>query len=83
MESLNNLCKSEYRVRRELVAGSLEVYPINNYGAVEIGVHRFYETGKGQKEKLVGIAKFVHIWQKKDGEWKISRVISYDHKPAQ
>lgn len=29
----------------------------------------------GQKEKLDGIGKFVQIWQKKEGEWKISRVI--------
>src|SRR6266705_59564 len=26
-----------------------------------------------------GTFRFVHIWQKKDGEWKISRAISYSH----
>ena len=34
----NNLCG---KVTRQLVAGALEVYPLNGYGAVEIGVHRF------------------------------------------
>jgi hypothetical protein len=67
-------------MRRELVEGSLEVHPIQGYGAVEIGVHRFYSTDPGQKERLTATAKFVHVWQKKDGNWKISRVVSYDHR---
>jgi ketosteroid isomerase-like protein len=73
-----NLCgDSNNRVRRELVAGSLHVYAINNYGALEIGEHRFHLTQKGQQEKLDGIGKFANLWQKKDGEWKMSRVFSY------
>lgn len=71
----NNICG---KVRRELVAGSLEVYPLRGYGAVEIGVHRFHHPGKDKTEP-VGEAKFVQIWQNKDGEWKITRVISFDH----
>jgi ketosteroid isomerase-like protein len=73
-----NLCgENSNKVRRELVRGSLEVHPINNYGAVQTGEHRFYLTQKGQKEKLDGIGKFVMLWQKRDGEWKISRVVSF------
>ncbi len=34
----NNICG---KVHRELVQGSLEVYPLAGFGAVEIGVHRF------------------------------------------
>jgi len=26
-----------------------------------------------------GVAKFVMLWQNKDGAWRITRVISYDH----
>jgi ketosteroid isomerase-like protein len=62
---------------RELVEKSLEVYPIKDYGAIEIGSHRFCHMEKGQNE--CGTFKFVHIWRKKDGEWKISRAISYSH----
>ena|SRR5215204_3160542 len=29
-----------------------------------------------------GVAKFIHLWQYKDGAWKITRGISYDHAPA-
>lgn len=79
-----NLCgDGTNRVRRELVKGSLEVHPINNYGAVEIGEHRFYLTQKGQREKLDGIGKFVNLWQKKDGQWRMSRVLSYGFRPGE
>jgi hypothetical protein len=42
-----------------------------------MGSHRFYQAVKGGD--ATGIAKFIHLWQKKDGVWKITRVISYDH----
>jgi hypothetical protein len=74
----NNICG---KVTRQLVAGSLEVYPLHGYGAVEIGVHRFYHPGM-QDHGAVGEAKFVTLWQYKDGAWKVSRVISYDHETA-
>jgi hypothetical protein len=64
-------------LRRELVKGTLEVYPIPGYGAMEIGSHNFCHTENGKQD--CGTFKFVHIWQKKDGKWKISRVVSYDH----
>jgi len=73
----NNICGKVYRV---LVPETLEVYPLNGYGAVETGVHRFYHPGRDSTES-VGEAKFVQIWQNKDGAWKITRVISYDHHP--
>jgi len=74
----SNICG---KVTRQLVKGSLEVYPLKAYGAVEIGVHRFYHPG-AQDHDVVGEAKFVHLWQYKDGAWKVSRVISYDHELA-
>ena len=72
--------ESERRVRRELVKGTLEVYPIKDYGALEKGTHRFYAAEKGQSEKLSSEAKFVQIWQEKNGIWKITRIISYGHE---
>ena len=70
----NNICG---KVTRKLVKGSLEVYPLKGYGAVEIGVHRFHHPGV--QNDVLGEAKFIHLWQFKDGAWKVSRVISYDH----
>jgi hypothetical protein len=76
LESIKkNICG---KVTRELVAGSLEVYPMHGYGAVEIGTHRFHHPGE-QDHDVLGEAKFVMLWQYKDGAWKITRVISYDH----
>lgn len=73
----NNLCD---KVHRELVPGTLEVHPLKGYGAVEIGVHRFLHPNNPSDG--VGEAKFIHIWQLKDGAWKITRVISIDHHSA-
>ena len=80
LEAFKKNFESERRVRRELVKSSLEVYPIKDYGAVETGIHRFYATEKGQQEKLSSEAKFVQLWQKKDGEWKLTRIISFGHQ---
>jgi len=74
----NNLCG---KVKRELVPGTLEVYPVAGYGAVEIGVHRFLHPWE-QDHGVVGEAKFIHVWRYKDGMWKITRVISVDHHEA-
>jgi hypothetical protein len=74
----NNLCG---KVKRELVPGTLEVYPMNGYGAVEIGVHRFLHP-YAQDHGEVGEAKFIHLWRLKDGKWQITRVISFDHGAA-
>jgi len=65
------------QLRRELVKGTLEVYPIPGYGAMEIGVHTFCHNENGRQD--CGSFKFVHVWKKTNGEWKISRVVSYGH----
>lgn len=64
-------------MRRKLLAGSLEVYPIKDYGAIEIGSHQFCHLEKGKNE--CGTFRFVHLWRNSDGVWKISRVVSYAH----
>jgi ketosteroid isomerase-like protein len=70
----NNICG---KVERTLVPGTLEVHRLKGYGAVEIGVHRFRKAG--DDNDVGGEAKFVHVWQNKDGVWRVTRVISYDH----
>jgi hypothetical protein len=79
LNSIRYRCNSKAKVRRELVAGSLEVYPIANYGAIEIGIHNFYYTEPGKTEQLDGSFRFLHIWIYRNNDWKISRVVSYDH----
>ena len=69
------------RVTREIVPGTLLVYRLEGYGAMEVGVHRFHDPGHDDTEP-VGEGKFIHLWQYKDGAWKITRIISYDHHAA-
>ena len=66
------------KVRRELLAETLRIYPIKGFGAVEEGEHRFCEISTGACE---GIAKFLMIWRKERGNWVMTRVISYGHRP--
>jgi len=68
-------CPRGRGITRELIPGTLRVYPINDYGAVQMGMHRFVEKGSS----TATVAQFVHLWRKKDGVWKISRVLSFEH----
>jgi ketosteroid isomerase-like protein len=70
----------DYRARRELVRGTLKVYPLNNYGAVETGVHRFFQLLPGKPEKLIEVSQLTHVWKKEGDVWKLARVLSYDHR---
>jgi hypothetical protein len=69
-----NICG---QTTRELVPGSLQAFPMKGYGALETGVHRFNHPGHPEIDQ--GEGRFIHLWQFKDGAWKITRVISYDH----
>ena len=75
--NFSNMFKNENRLTRKLVKGTLEVHPIKDYGAIETGMHEFRHMENGKEE--IGTFKFLMIWQKKDNQWKISRVVSYDH----
>ena len=70
-----------FRLRREAIAGTVKVFPMNNFGALISGEHLFYINEKGKKEYLDGYGKFTHLWKYVDNTWKMSRVISYDHGP--
>lgn len=76
-ESKNN---SSYTIRRELLKNTLEVYEIAGFGALETGIHQFTEISNGNK--TITQAKFIHLWKKHKGNWVITKVFSYDHKPV-
>lgn len=78
MESFKKMFASNTAspLKRTLV-GNIEVYPLKDFGAIEVGVHQFTHVENGKEE--VGVFKFVQIWELKDGAWKMTRVISYDH----
>ena len=62
---------------RELVPGTLEVYPIKDYGAIQIGAHRLCHTEDGKAD--CGTFRFVQLWRLKDGAWKVARDVSFGH----
>lgn len=62
---------------RELVAGSLKVYPVKDFGAIAQGVHRFCQIDTGACE---GLADFVVVWKQDGDRWQVTRVLSYGHR---
>ncbi|WP_300359114.1 nuclear transport factor 2 family protein [Fluviicola sp.] len=80
------LCKSPatYQSRRELIAGSTEVFPLYKkgklYGAIQHGRHNFYENLKGKPERFASTARFTHVWLLENGVWKLNKGLSYDHQ---
>lgn len=82
MQKKNFCGEHPFYLRREPVPGSMKVFPMNNYGAVQTGEHVFYVKGEDGKEVLDGRAKYTHLWKYENDQWRIARVISYDHGPA-
>ena len=67
------------KFRRELVPGTLKVFPIKGFGAIAQGSHRFCQVASGTCE---GMAEFTTIWRQQDGRWLMTRVMSYGHRSA-
>jgi len=84
--SVAALCEStrvsHTHLRRELVESSLQVFPLHDDRALEIGDHRFHERDAKGVEHWTGQARFIQVWRRVDGRWLAERVISYDHRPA-
>jgi hypothetical protein len=71
-------CPRDNGVTRSLVPGSLEVFPMNDYGAIQMGRHVFARKGEPGSE----VARFVHLWKQDKGVWRLARVLSFDHRPS-
>lgn len=84
--SLERVCAhtegGAWSMRRELVPGSLQVFPMHDDRALEMGDHHFYERSGQAAERRTGGGRFIILWRKVDGAWLMERVISYDHTAA-
>lgn len=69
-------CPQSHGVTRTLLPGSMRVYPIDGFGAVQMGVHRFDERGASTST----LTRFVHVWRLDRGAWRLARVLSLDHR---
>ncbi|MET1259592.1 DUF4440 domain-containing protein [Flagellimonas sp. DF-77] len=84
MKDMAIFCGEEQRsrqpLRRELTPGTLRVFPMDNYGALEFCDHIFYLQINDGTEKVVGSGRMTAIWKEVEGAWKLARVVSYDHQ---
>src|SRR5688572_10341843 len=73
-----------WRSRRELVRDTLRVDPVPGHGAIEDGVHLFYERQGDGPEKRVGRARFTQLWTLgTDRRWRLARIFSFAHEKAE
>ncbi|WP_448549372.1 nuclear transport factor 2 family protein [Thalassotalea fusca] len=70
-------CDKKLGLTRTLIADTLKVFPIQNFGAIQEASHQFCHMENGKND--CGVFKFVHIWKKDGLDWKLFRVVSYDH----
>jgi hypothetical protein len=73
----DRMFKSPEAPRRELVPGTLRVFPIPRYGALEVGSHRFCHVENGKDD--CGVFDFSQVWQKQGDRWRATRILSYGH----
>lgn len=78
LQATENMFNSGTDLSRELLPQFTEVHPIPGYGAIQTGQHRFCHTAQNGKPDC-GVFKFLHIWKQQDGNWQITRVVSYGH----
>jgi len=71
------LCANGPQLRREVKEGTVQVYPLKGIGAIISGEHSFYIGDSHDSD-----AKFTHLWTLENDSWKMSRILSYDHKLA-
>lgn len=71
------MSKQSPDIHRDLVPGSLEVYPVPGYGAIEVGAHRFCHRENGKLD--CGTFKFTMLWRQQGQAWHVTRVVSYGH----
>jgi hypothetical protein len=83
MDSLlfNAFNSRDIKTFEKLFSEDLEFYHdkggVTGYSAIEIGSHTFCHLENGKQE--CGTFKFMHIWKRTGNDWKITRIISYDH----
>lgn len=86
VNNIEGIRELPFKTWRTLVDGSMEVFPLymNNrqelYGAIQNGTHDFYQQNEGEKSRKTNTAKFTHLWIIENDEWKLKRVLSYDHR---
>ena len=66
-----NICG---KVRRELIAESVEIHEIKGFGAVAIGLHKFYNSE--EPDAISKPSRFITLWKNQGDSWKMHRIVS-------
>jgi hypothetical protein len=82
-----HLCGNNgWRLRREAEAGTERVFLLRKggevYGAIVTGEHVFYVIPPDKPEFLDGHANFTHLFLKRGNDFKMARILSFDHHAA-
>ena len=75
VEDFRNLFRDDPPKLRRLEPGSMEIYPLEGYGAVVICLQRYCHRD-GDGETCSPPARAVMVWRKEGTTWRISRVVS-------
>lgn len=75
IKSFLEKCANSKKLTRKLNNSTVD--KLGNYGAVQLGEHTFYFDGEP-----TGTAKFIHIWERKNKDWILKRIVSYEHRPV-
>lgn len=76
IKSLTEKCASTEKLTRKLNACTID--KLGDFGAVQLGEHTFLVD-----DIPVGTGKFIHIWERKEENWILKRIVSYEHRPIE
>lgn len=71
------LCANGSTLKREPKEGTIQIFELKGIGGIISGEHYFLMNGQA-----IEVARFNHLWVYENGKLKMSRVLSYDHKPV-
>jgi hypothetical protein len=84
LASIPDLCNMSYKATRERIDSSMQVFPLyangKLYGVIQTGVHQFYGEEANKPKYLTSTAKFTHVWILEEDQWRLNRILSYDHQ---
>jgi hypothetical protein len=71
--------KAENRIRRVAMLETVEIFPAGPNHAMHIGQHRFCNKPTAAEPESCSVYRFSMVWERDAGQWKLLRVLSYDH----
>ena len=86
VNNINSIRELPFKTWRVLEEKSMEVFPLYKdnssvlYGAIQNGINDFYQQNEGEDARKTNTARFTHLWILENDNWKLKRVLSYDHQ---